>query len=268
MGSYKENKVMTWKQDLKNFRDFLEQIPLNIFINKYKEIKCVEQDLPYEILPLSSIFKNYWEEKHFYKFEEWFEIFWKEINTDTNKFTILKNFKETFFSFKYATSPEKEEWFKKGFEARMHRTWTAVLTQIDFYYMFKYVCEKNNLSVNLECNAILDSKGIDARINNSIDLQIAKISYRKEARIMGEGKKVIIPYPVWDFQDLETKIKNPQTRKKQMYQKMLESFKKYFVLLNNGFVVFSEEYLLKIISNINDVNTLKITVKNLISEFF
>jgi len=43
----------------------------------------------------------------------------------------------------------------------------------------------------------------------------------------------------------------------------LKSFHKYFILLKNGFVVFNEEYLKQIIDNINDVEKVRQTVKEI-----
>ncbi|WP_219995005.1 TaqI family restriction endonuclease [Thermodesulfovibrio sp. Kuro-1] len=62
-------------KDLQRFRDFLSSIPLDKYREELKNIKWVEQDLPKEILPLSSIFRYYWEERNFLNFEEWFENF-------------------------------------------------------------------------------------------------------------------------------------------------------------------------------------------------
>lgn len=44
-------------KDLQRFREFLSSIPLDKYREELKNVKWVEQDLPKEILPLSSIFK-------------------------------------------------------------------------------------------------------------------------------------------------------------------------------------------------------------------
>jgi hypothetical protein len=79
-------------KDLQKFRGFLSSIPLNKYREELKDIKWVEQDLPKEILPLSSVFRYYWEERQFLSFEEWFENFWKEINTNPQTKEVLKWF--------------------------------------------------------------------------------------------------------------------------------------------------------------------------------
>lgn len=244
-------------EDLKKYRDFLETIPLNRYREELKEIKWVEQDLPNEMLPLASIFKYYWEKRQFLIFEEWFEAFWEELNTNPQSKEALKQFKKYYFD------KNNNGWFKKGFKARMYRTWVSVLTQLDFCYMFEYICAKKGKNLQLECNAELDAKGVDARVNN-IGFQIAKISQRKEART-ADGKKTVvtIPYVVWNPDELKEKIQNPRTRIKDTYQKMVDSFEKYFIKLHNGFVVFNVNYLKRIIDNIDDIEEVRKTVKEI-----
>jgi len=246
-------------EGLKKFRDFLGSIPLDKYREELKEIKWVEQNLPKEILPLASIFKYYWEERKFLEFDVWFETFWREINTTPESKKALEEFKRYFFN----KSLGEDGWFKKGFKARMYRTWVSVLTQLDFCYMFEYVCDKEGKNLKLECNAELDAKGIDAKVND-IGFQVAKISQRKEARTVG-GKKTIItiPYAVFNIEEFERRITSPRVKDKSGYQKALKSFHKYFILLKNGFVVFNEEYLKQIIDNINDVEKVRQTVNKI-----
>ncbi|MGB9721333.1 MAG: TaqI family restriction endonuclease [bacterium] len=248
--------------DLNRYRKFLESIPLNKYRKELKEIKWVEQDLPKEILPLASIFKHYWENRKFLEFDEWFEKFWREINTCPESKKALEEFKRYFFN----KSLEENDWFRKGFKARMYRTWVSVLTQLDFCYMFEYVCAKEGKNLQLECNAELDAKGIDAKIND-IGFQVAKISQQKEARTVG-GKKTIItiPYAVFNIEEFERRLTSPRVKDKSGYQKALESFHKYFYLLGNGFVVFKENYLKQIIDNINDVEKVRQTVNEISME--
>jgi len=205
-------------EDLKRYREFLESIPLNEYRIELKDIKWVEQDLPKEILPLNSIFKYYWEERKFLHFDEWFEDFWKEINTKIESVKALEDFKKYFFN----KSLKENDWFKKGFRARMYRTWISILTQLDFCYMFEYICDKEGKNLKLICNAELDAKGIDAKVND-IGFQIAKISQRKEARTVSSKKKIIpIPYVVYNVEEFKRKMKSPRVKNKKRYQKSLE----------------------------------------------
>ncbi|MCB5245471.1 MAG: TaqI family restriction endonuclease [Candidatus Cloacimonadaceae bacterium] len=239
--------------DLEKYRSFLETIPLDKYREELKGIKWVEQDLPRQLLPLASIFKYYWEERQFKNFDNWFDIFWLEINNNENSKEVLKAF------MKYYFDKDDNGWFKKGFRARMYRTWISVLTQLDFCYAFEYQCTLNKKNLYLECNADLDAKGIDARVGN-IEFQVEKISQRKEARSASKRKTLIkIPYAVFNVAEFERKIGSPRVNEKNKigYQNSLKAFYKYFIRLNNGFIVFSDNYLKIIIDNINDIENMK-----------
>lgn len=242
---------------LEKYRTFLEGIPLAKYREELKGIKWVEQDLPKEIFPLASIFKYYWNERKFLNFEEWFEIFWEELNTEPASKQAIKEFKKYYFD------KDDNGWFKRGFKARMYRTWVSVLTQLDFCYMFEYICTKEGKDFQLECNAELDAQGIDARVND-IGFQIAKISQRKEARTVGGKKKVVtIPYAVFNIEEFQRRCQSPRVKDKSGYQKALAAFNKYFICLQNGFVVFKEDYLGQIIKNIDNIEKVSKAVREI-----
>jgi len=253
------------QKDLKKYRSFLETIPLDKYREELKDIKWVEQDLVPQLFPLKSIYTNYWEERIFLSFEDWFDKFWNELQQ--NQSQKIKDLKELvrahrkFYEDKVNNNLNHKVFL--GFKARMYRTWTAVLTQLDFCYMFEYVCLKEGKDLQLETNAELDAQGIDAKVNN-ICFQVKKISQRKEAlRLEGGKRKIAIPYVVWNPDELKKKIQNPRTRIKNTYQKMVNSFEKYFIKLINGFVVFNENYLKPIIDNIDDIDTVRSVVKKI-----
>lgn len=101
----------------------------------------------------------------------------------------------------------------------MYRTWVSMLTQMDFCYLFEYICVNENKTFKLQCNAELDRKGIDARVNE-IDFQIAKITQRKEARSASKRKRLVkIPYAVFNLEEFEKKIKSPRVKDKTGYEK-------------------------------------------------
>lgn len=246
-------------KDLQRFRKFLSSIPLYKYREELKDVKWVEQDLPKKILPLSSIFRYYWENRQFLDFEEWFENFWKEINTNTESKKALEEFKRYYFNKKL----DENDWFKKGFKARMYRTWVSVLTQLDFCYLFEYICARENKKLILECNADLDAKGIDAKVND-IEFQIAKITHRKEARSASRKKTlIIIPYAVFNVKEFERLISSPRVKDKTGYQKSLQAFHKYFIRLRNGFVVFHENYLKLIIDNIGSIEQIRKVIEQI-----
>lgn len=245
--------------DLQRFRDFLGSIPLDKYREELKNVKWVEQDLPKEILPLASIFKYYWEERNFLNFEDWFETFWKEINDKIESKKVLEEFKRYYFNRKL----EENDWFKKGFKARMYRTWVSILTQLDFCYLFEYLTTRRNMNLKLECSADLDVKGIDAKVND-IEFQIAKITHRKEARSASKRKSLIpIPYAVFNIEEFEKLINSSRVKDKTGYQKSLQAFKRYFIRLKNGFVVFHENYLESIIDNIDSIDKLRRVIEQI-----
>lgn len=258
MAEYKKGDIMKNPlEDLKKYRDFLGTVPLNKYREELKDIKWVEQDLPKEMLPLTSIFKYYWDERQFLTFDKWFEAFWEELNTNPRSKEVLKHFKRYYFD------KNNNGWFKKGFKARMYRTWISVLTQLDFCYMFEYISAKEGKYLQLECNAELDAKGIDARVND-IGFQIAKISQRKEARTSGGKKTVVtIPYAVFNIEEFERRCESRRVKDKSGYRKALDSFHKYFIRFQNGFVVFNENYVKAIIDNINSIEAVRKTVEKI-----
>jgi hypothetical protein len=243
--------------DLDKYRKFLESIPLVKYRDELKDIKWVEQDLPKELFPLESIFSHYWFARKFLDFEEWFRIFWKEINSKRANKQALKKFKKYYFD------KDSDGWFKKGFKARMYRTWISVLTQLDFCYVFEYICAQKRIGLALECNAELDAKGIDAQVNE-ISFQVKKISQRKEAlRLEDKGSKITIPYAVFNIDDYQRKCQSDRVKDKAGYKKALDSFHKYFICLKNGFVVFNDHYLELIVENIDDIKKLRRAIKNI-----
>jgi hypothetical protein len=103
--------------------------------------------------------------------------------------------------------------------------------------------------------------------HNDIGFQIAKISERKEARTVGEKKKVVtIPYAVFNLDELKRRCESPRVKDKNGYKRALSSFQKYFDRLRNGFIVFREEYLKPIIENINSIEEVRRAVRKISSE--
>ena len=252
------------KNALQAYRCFLATIPLGRYRDELKDVKWVEQDLYEELLPLKSIYFNYWDQRDAYPdFETWFEGFWGELHSSSISVEALQRFKKYYFD------KDDNGWFKLGFKARMWRTWVSLLTQLDFCYMVEHICHKQNLAVTLQTNAELDKKGIDLRVGE-INFQIKKITERKEARQRpgSKRKEVIIPYPVYNLQEYERKAQSPRVScaARTAYRNALQAFHKYFECLPNGFVVFGERLVEQIVKDINDYEKLKTTVDALQSE--
>lgn len=247
---------------LNSYRKFLESIPLNEY-EKFRIIKYVEQDLPRDLLPQRSIFRHYWHEQNFLDFEPWFEDFWGELQSDAMSLTALKDFKKYYFD------KNNDGWFKLGFKARMYRTWTAVLTQLDFCYMLAHVCDKHHRKVKLEANAELDISGVDLRVG-AIDFHVGKITQRKEARsaAVARRNRIQIPYAVFNVGEYERKSHSSRVSPTNRvgYRNALRAFNKYFLLLQNGFVVFSEHYIDQVVRNLDNPDKLKTVIKELLVE--
>jgi len=247
---------------LNSYRKFLESIPLNEY-EKFRIIKWVEQDLPHELLPQWFIFYCYWDTQNFLEFESWFEKFWQALLSNPTSAAVLKDFKKYYFD------KNNDGWFKLGFKARMYRTWTAVLTQLDFSYMFAYVCHKQDKSIDLEANAELDISGVDLRVG-SIDFQVGKITQRKEARsaAVARRNRIQIPYAVFNVDEYERKSHSSRVSptNRASYRNALQAFHKYFLLLKNGFVVFSEYYVDQVVTNLDDPDKLKTTIEGMLAE--
>lgn len=269
-GNKKQGDIMNKNpiEDLKKYREFLETIPLVKYREELKDIKWVEQDLHPLLYPQESIFEKYWEKHNYLDFEDWFNEFWGNLNKEENTLEKLRDFKEVvrahrkFYNGKI--NGDHENRFFLGFKARMYRTWISVLTQLDFCYLINSLFEKEGKGLQVECNAELDVKeGVDARVNN-IGFQIAKISQRKEALKISRKKSLVtIPYAVFDIKEYERLVNSPRVKDKTGYQRALQAFHKYFIRLQNGFVVFNENYLKPIIKNIEDIEKVKEVVKQI-----
>jgi len=64
-----------WTQLLKEFEDFLSNIPLEEY-KELRKIKTVEQDLPKQLNPMRLLYKFYWEQHNFVSFDEFFNAYW------------------------------------------------------------------------------------------------------------------------------------------------------------------------------------------------
>lgn len=228
-----------WEEDLTKFEDFLK----NIDIQKYaylREIKTVEQDLPQDLLPLEIYYRYYWDMTDFKGYDEVFQIYWHEkLNL------IINDFIRKYF---YGCSLQFVE---DGFRARLYRIWMSILTQFHFQYLWNALFDEKLMST-----PELDMMGIDAivELNNvKVAIQIKKVSYRREAsdrrftrRQQSRADIVVeVPYLVIDVDELRNKITNSRAREsiKNKCKEILDIFNMNFTKLDNGFVIFKEEYL-------------------------
>ncbi len=230
--------MRNWKKDLNKFESFLKSIDMQKYAY-LRAIKTVEQDLPQDLLPLEIYYRYYWDEIDFKDYDEIFKIYWNE------KLKYIYNFIKKYF---YGCSLQFVE---EGFKARLYRIWTSILTQFHFQYLWNALFDEKLISTPK-----LDIMGIDAIIELNeikIAIQIKKVSYRREASNRRFTKRqqsyadiiVEIPYLVIDIEELKNKLTNPRIKDstKIKYKNILDIFNKNFIRLNNGFVIFREEYL-------------------------
>jgi hypothetical protein len=236
-----------------DFRAFLKTIDLNKYRNLFKDKKYVEQDLPNDVVrgTLESMYEHYWIKRKFLSFDDWFNDTWNKVI----KLRGFNDFLWQYWHMKLGKDKEWDEWFKEGFKARLYRTWTALLTQLDFTYTIACVLEEKNLKVTISASPELNMKGIDVRLcikgkEDCINFQVYKVSERKEARGKTRSGVISIPYPVISRAILIRRIKNPHTKKKEDYEIMLRIFDKYYEELKNGFIVFKKELAEEILERV------------------
>ena len=91
------------------------------------------------------------------------------------------------------------------------------------------------------------------------------MSQRKEARSGGSKKLIVLPYAVFDVEDFIRKSNSSRVTpaNRMAYRKSVEAFNKYFMQLDNGFVVFGERYIEPIVGNIHNPETLTYAIREI-----
>lgn len=223
--------------ELKRLENFIEEINLETYRKKYKDIKTVEMDMPKNVQALSLFYKVYWNEKRFLSFDEFWEEYKKTLSQE------IIDFKNKYCYFVI------EEWFWRGLEARIYRTWASLITQLHLTYListFDYV-------EGVDSSTILDHSGRDILIkmnNEEFGLQLKKVTNRKDSGIKAKvdtarKQEINVMY----FVPTENDIKNPYYLKgedKNKLKPQMANFFKYdetngyLKRMNNGFVLFVE----------------------------
>lgn len=211
---------------LKKFEKFLESVDLAGYRKKYSRIKIVEMDLPKEIQAIELLYKVYWDEKNFLRFEDFYDRYRKE------KAKLLEKFRKQVTMC--------EDCFYRGLEARIYRTWAGLITQIHAGYVAESVFGVGSVSMSAE----LDSQGADIRVEYKgyfLNYQVKKTSYSgvksgrplpRKGKLKGEAIDIKYEVPV--------SLSEPKTKKgefRKPYLRFLED--KRTKALKNGFVVFT-----------------------------
>lgn len=261
---------MTAQDELRRFRQFLESIPRGQLGEETRRIKTVEQDWGQKLnlIIWESIYQNYWEKGNFLDFDAWFSNVWKQLEglgelKEFEKYSQV--YLEYYKSDTWQVLQDLEDWFRVGLRARLFRLWMSALTQLDFCYVFKYVCERLNKKMGLEANAELDASGVNLRVG-TLDFQIAKISERPEARVPQRTKVINIPYPVWDLEYLENHSYPGSSRVWQRHANQLIAFAKHYKRLRNGFVVFGEDFIEAVVTKVDNPEALRDYISHIVRE--
>jgi hypothetical protein len=212
------------------FIQFLKTINLEYYRKKYIGNKSVEEDLPPNIQILNFIYKKYWEERNFISFEKF--ISWV-IDQIENDLIAYNNKRNNFSEYAHSAYPA----FKEGWIARQYRTWTSILTQIQF----GYICEQFYPDKKIIINAELDRQGVDVRVVGIYDYGVKKVSNRKDIiKIKRQESKGVIPITYWV--PPQGIIKNPK-KKNGEFRKPYLDFKndQRLDILSNGFIIFNKK---------------------------
>lgn len=177
-----ENSINHTRFTLQQFSDFVSDIPLYEYRQRYVPIKIVEMDLPREIQALKTIYEQYWENKNNLAkpliFDEYYKIYLEDTEGKRQEFRDKSGFGNNCSCF------------DKGLEARIYRTWASLITQIHAGYVAKYVFGSGTVQMSPE----LDHQGIDflvTRNNKQLKIQVKKVSHRLESRIKRKLEKDI-----------------------------------------------------------------------------
>lgn len=225
------------EEELERFTDFLKNVSLAEYRERYKSIKIVEMDLPKEIQAIALLYKVYWEEKKFVSFDEFYERY-------------LLDKKELLEKFRNKVSM-CDICFYKGLPARIYRTWASLITQIHAGYVANVVFNEGVVDMSEE----LDHAGADFQVvvsKTTLNFQVKKETQSREVRKEKKSKKKIkgrfvnIKYEVPNFDH----ILNPHTKKGKLrtdYQRFNKKYlkKKLLRVLDNGFVIFEKNYFIQ-----------------------
>lgn len=217
---------------LTEFTEFLKDVDLNGYREKYRPIKIVEMDLPREIQAISLLYEVYWNNKEFISFEEFYARYHK------TKKSLLVSFREKIRMCKKC--------FDLGLPARIYRTWASLITQIHAGYVAEWVFGRDSVKMSEE----LDHAGADFQVDykgHIFNYQVKKETHSREVRREKETKRKIpgefinLEYQV-PSEDYFEEPKKKDGEFKLPYQRFIEN--KRLKRLDNGFVIFTKDAFL------------------------
>lgn len=235
---------------LKQFEDFLREVNLDEYRQRFSKIKTVEMDLPRSIQALQTIYEQYWDnvdnlDKPL-SFDEYYEVYYKTHQEDIESFWNSTGFGHDC------------DCFQKGLKARIYRTWASLITQIQGGYVAETVFGEGSVRMGTD----LDHQNIDILIVNNdeserLRIQIKKETHRPEIARMHKNVKngngaVDVYYIVLapDAYDNPYYKRNGKNFKVGDEKPFVKEFVKWYPdtgtldRLDNGFVIFTKNAFL------------------------
>jgi hypothetical protein len=219
-----------------DYINFLKNIDLDGYRQKYRPYMSVEENLPRDIQILDSIYETYWVNRNLINFDEFIQ---KVIGLKINNLKHYNRKRNGFDELSDSVFPL----FLKGWVARQYRTWASIITQIQLGYLYEELFPEDKVLMS----DLLDSQGIDIRVEGKKDYGVKKVSKRQDIHINKNEKDGVVPIKYWvpKIDDL----KNPKKINGQ-YRKGYLTFKEDGRLdfLENGFIIFNK----KVFSNVKE----------------
>lgn len=235
--------------NVNEFTDFLKNVNLEKYRERFSKIKTVEMDLPKNIQALDTIYGIYWNHDEYNnlssppQFDDYYDIYYKSCSSLAKEFAIKVGF---------GTSCDC---FERGLKARIYRTWASLITQIHAGYVAESVFGKDSVKQGTE----LDHSDIDILANykgNEIMIQVKKESHRPEIGRMHKGMEAVeengifniwyvVPSPS-DYLEKQYYLRDCKTGKQGELKQSLRPFVKFnkdgtLDRLDNGFVIFTKK---------------------------
>ena len=238
---------MGTKFTLQQFENFLKNIDLNAYRERFSKIKTVEMDLPKSIQALKTIYEQYWDNidslQEPLNFDDYYELYWNTNKQDIETFWNNSGYGKTC------------DCFQNGLKARIYRTWASLITQIHGGYVAETVFGKNSVQMSPE----LDHQNIDMLIidpttkQEKLKIQIKKETHRPEIarmqkNVANENGVVDVYYIVPTAKDYENpryKV-NGKNFKAGDFKTFVKDFVKWnpesgtMNRLDNGFIIFTK----------------------------
>jgi hypothetical protein len=228
---------------LAELETFLDNLNLDSYREKYREIKIVEMDLPKSIWPLDSIYEVYWFNRDLLSYDDFYAKYKSSLATE------LKFFHKKIQMCKAC--------FYLGLPARIYRTWTALLTQIHGGMVAEQIFGEGNV----EMSTFLDQQGIDIKVKLADQIgsiQVKKDTQRKEARQSKNKRKIPGKHYEISYKVMTNSVRlSPQKKNGQFKKEFINFQSDYYKMLSNGFVLFTDKYFKEIRDDLKQRAALK-----------